>query len=188
MMPAGRGLRHGRRPPAGRHQTGCGRIPTVANASAGMAEAPASCRRAGDRWSNTRGRARSDDGKSRADRIFQLNNGEVIQANQSRKSPGRFSGRAPASRGLIDVAPSAISLGMMENARGVRIAHVQDQALRAFRQSRGNRGSRAVRGRGARGEGPGRRRPRRRCHQAAHRQAGTGPVRRVPRDRGVAPG
>ena len=77
MMPAGRGLRHGRRPPAGRHQTGCRRIPTVAKASVGMAEAPASSRRAGDRWSNTGGRARSDDGKSRADRNFQPSNGEA---------------------------------------------------------------------------------------------------------------
>ena len=36
------------------------------------------------------------------------------------------------SGGLIDMTPGAISPGMMECARGVRIAHVQNQALRAF--------------------------------------------------------
>ena len=90
MMPAGRELRHGRRPPAGRHQTGCGRIPTVANAGAGMAEAPASCRRAGDRWSNTGGRARSDDGKSRADRIFQPSNADATPTELTPEGPTDF--------------------------------------------------------------------------------------------------
>ena len=104
MMPAGRGLRHGRRPPAGRHQTGCGRIPTVANASAGMAEAPASCRRAGDRWSNTGGRARSDDGKSRADRIFQPSNG-MTHRFQSPKIPTRFRWAPHSCSGLRGTSP-----------------------------------------------------------------------------------
>ena len=90
--------------------------------------------------------------------------------------------------GLIVVAPSAISLGMMEGARGVRIAHVQDQALCALRQSRGHTGCRPVRRAPARRTGSGRCRPRRRRHQAARRSAGTGPVGRVPRDSAVSPG
>ena len=89
----------------------------------------------------------------------------------------------PVHRGLIDVALSAISRGIMEDGRGARIAHVQDQALRAFRQPRGNRGCRPVRCDPACGTRPGRCRPRRRRHQAAHRAEGTGPVWRVPRDR-----
>lgn len=49
VVSAHRGLRHGRIPRAGRHQIGCGRIPTGTNASAAMAGLPASSRRAGDR-------------------------------------------------------------------------------------------------------------------------------------------
>ena len=98
----------------------------------------------------------------------------------------RFTG--PGVRGLIDVAPGAISFGMVEGARRVRVAHVQDQGLRAVRASRGNRGRSAVRCGGARREGLGRRRPRRRRHQAARRPARTGPVGRVPNARGVSPG
>ena len=45
---------------------------------------------------------------------------------------------------------------MMEGARGFRVAHVQDQALRAVRPSRGHRGRSAVRFGGARREAPGR--------------------------------
>ena len=64
-----------------------------------MAEAPASCRRAGDRWSNTGGRARSDDGKSRADRIIQPSNGGVTQSNEPPTNPGPF---IPAEPGYTD--------------------------------------------------------------------------------------
>ena len=89
---------------------------------------------------------------------------------------------------LMDLPPSAISLGMMEGARGVRIAQVQDQALRAFRQPRGNTGWGSVRCSQARRTRVHRCRPRRRCHQAANRAQGTVPVRRVPCDRAVSPG
>ena len=100
---------------------------------------------------------------------------------------GRRRPWCPASRGLIDVTPGAILRGMVEGAREVGVAHVQDQALRAFRPSREDRGRSAVRCGGARLEGLGRRGLWRRRHQAAHRPAGTGPVRRVPHDRGVPP-
>ena len=77
MMPADRGLHHGRIQSTACNQTGYGRIPIGANASAMMAEAPASCRRADDRRSSICVRERSDDGESRADRIFQPNSGEA---------------------------------------------------------------------------------------------------------------
>ena len=97
----------------------------------------------------------------------------------------------PAARidpwGLNDITPGAISSGMMAGARGAPIAHFQDQALRAFRRSRGDRRPCVVRGRGARREGLGRCRSRRWRHQATHRSAGTGPLRRVPRTRVVSP-
>ena len=76
MMPAKRRLRHHWTPPAGRHQTVCGRIPNVANASAAMAELPVSSRRGCARRWNIGVRERSDDGKSRVDRVFQPSNGE----------------------------------------------------------------------------------------------------------------
>ena len=104
------------------------------------------------------------------------------------KRPDGRGRRASVSRGLIDLTPSAISLGMTEGARGVRIAHVQDQALRAFRQPRGNTGWGSVRCSQARRTRVHRCRPRRRCHQAANRAQGSGPVRRVPCDRAVSPG
>ena len=90
MMPADWGLHHGRIQPTACHQTGCGRIPIVANSSAAMAEAPASCRRAGDRRSNIGDHERSDDGKSQADRIFQPSSGGMTQSNEPPKNPGRF--------------------------------------------------------------------------------------------------
>ena len=135
MMPAGRGLRHGRRPPAGRHQTGCGRIPTVANASAGMAEAPASCRRAGDRWSNTGGRARSDDGKSRADRIFQPSN-DKVHRNPSPVDSARFS-RVRWPRCRIPWAQRPRSPSPRDQRRACSTA-AQPLPLRGARELRGD--------------------------------------------------
>ena len=78
-------------PPLGRHQTECGRIPIVANASVPMAELSASSWRGGARRCNIGVRERSDDGKSRVDRVFQPSSGRMTQASQSPNNSERFS-------------------------------------------------------------------------------------------------
>ena len=98
MMPADRGLHRGGIQPTACHQTGCGRIPIIANSGATMAEALASCRRAGDRRSSIGVRERSVDGESRADRIFQPSNDDVTQTIRAAEKPGRFSMRLDAGR------------------------------------------------------------------------------------------
>ena len=73
---------------------------------------------------------------------------------------------------MNDVILSAIASGVMESARGVRVAHVQDQAVRALRQARRDAGFGAVRCGSACRSGSGECRPGRRRHQAAHRRKG----------------
>ena len=76
-------------PPLGRHQTGCGRIPIVANASVPMAELSASSCCGGARRCNIGVRERSDDGESRVDRVFQPNT-DKGDGNQSPVDSDRF--------------------------------------------------------------------------------------------------
>ena len=92
MMRADRGLHHGRIQPTACHQTGCGRIPIHANLRATMAEALASCRRAGSRRSSIGVRKRSDDGESRAGRIFQPGNADAHR-NRTPVNPAGFKPR-----------------------------------------------------------------------------------------------
>ena len=89
MMPAGRGLRYGRRPPAGRHQTGCGRNPSVAHSSAAVAEASGSGRDAGDRQSSIGAAEGSVGGEDRTHPVFHPSNGEV-QGNSPPVNSDRF--------------------------------------------------------------------------------------------------
>ena len=83
MTRAGRGLPHGRIPPATCHQSVFGRIPNVAIASVVAAEASASRRDSADRRSSLRARERTDDGEDRAHPVFQPSNGPVTQETQS---------------------------------------------------------------------------------------------------------
>ena len=62
---------------------------------------------------------------------------------------GQSSGGATcktAHNGLIDIAPGAVFCRMKQNARGARIAHVQDQGVRPFRRPQEKRRFRLVRG------------------------------------------
>ena len=97
MTRAGRGLPHGRIPPATRHQTDCGRIPNVAIASVVVAEASASRRDSADRHSSLRARERTDDGEDRAHPVFQPNNGAATHTRSTSEYSVRFSLAALAS-------------------------------------------------------------------------------------------
>ena len=76
---------------------------------------------------------------------------------------------------------------MRNDAHGKRIAYVQNLGFCAFRTSREDRGTRAVRRRRAHCRGTYRCRSRRRGDQAANRARGRWPLWRVPHDRAASP-
>ena len=92
-----------------RHQTGCGRIRSMASFGELMADPPGLRCRTGDRRSYFGGSMRSVGGQDGSEPVFQPSNGGVTQSNEPPTNPGRFSIRVSANRpgGVSGVPPRA---------------------------------------------------------------------------------
>ena len=79
-----------------RHQTGCGRIRSMASFGELMADPPGLRCRTGDRRSYFGGSMRSVGGQDGSEPVFQPSNGDVTQTIQAPERPGRFTSQLSA--------------------------------------------------------------------------------------------